>query len=68
MADAACDKKSLKSRTPSWEEFFLHYGAGAHLLAPIARWRYWNRFCWIVIAFGILGWIAALWLLRSYTE
>lgn len=68
MGDGGADDKRLKSFKPSLEHFFVQYGAGAHLLAPITRWRYWNRFCWIVIAFGIFGWIAGLWLLRSVTE
>lgn len=57
-----------RRRKPFFEHFFVQYGAGAHLFGPLTRWRYWNRFCWIVIVVGILGWILAFWLLRSFTE
>jgi phosphate/sulfate permease len=57
------------SRKPSlFEHLFLHYGAGAEVFVPLIRSRFWNRFCWIVIVLGILGWIAALWFLLEYTE
>ena len=57
--------KSVKSMC---EHFFLHYGAGSRIFAPITNCKLWNRFCWIVIALGIAGWIVGLWLLRSYSE
>jgi hypothetical protein len=51
-----------------FEHFFVHYGAGAQIFAPLIRARFWNTFCWIMIALGIVGWIVALWFLRGYTE
>jgi hypothetical protein len=59
------EPRSLKSL---FQHFFCEYGAGSHLLAPLTRWRYWNRFCWAIIVAGIIGWIVALWFLRSFTE
>jgi hypothetical protein len=33
-------------RKPSlFEHFFLHYGAGAEIFAPLTRSRFWNTFC-----------------------
>ena len=63
------DDESPPARKPSlFEHFFLRYGAGAELFAPLTRSRHWNTFCWTLIVLGILGWIVALWFLRGYTE
>lgn len=50
-----------------FERFFVYYGAGAQIFAPLTRAPFWNTFCWTLIVVGMLGWIAALWFLRAYT-
>jgi hypothetical protein len=62
------DNGSAPHKPSLFEHFFLHYGAGAHIFAPLTRARFWNTFCWTIIGLGILGWIAALWFLHGYTE
>ena len=62
------DNGSPRHKPSLFEHLFLHYGAGAEIFAPLTRSRYWNTFCWTLIVLGILGWIAALWFLRGYTE
>jgi hypothetical protein len=46
-----------------FEHFFLRFGAGAHLLEPLTKTRYWNTFCWTVIALGVFGWVILFWFL-----
>ena len=62
------DNEPASPKPSLFEHFFVHYGAGAQIFAPLIRARFWNTFCWIMIAVGILGWIVALWFLRGYTE
>jgi hypothetical protein len=51
-----------------FEHLFLRFGAGAHHLEPITKSRYWNAFCWTVIALGIIGWMILFWVLRTFSE
>jgi hypothetical protein len=51
-----------------FEHLFVRFGAGAHLLEPITKFKYWNAFCWTVIALGIVGWGILFWILPPFSE
>jgi hypothetical protein len=57
-----------KTRFAWFEHLFLRFGAGSHLLDPITQSKYWNTFCWTVIAFGIAGWMVLFWILPPFSE
>ncbi len=59
--------RSPKAKSPWFEHLFLRFGAGAHLLEPLTRAKYWNTFCWIIIALGIAGWIVLFWFVPPFT-
>ncbi|MBV9762170.1 MAG: hypothetical protein JO340_16525 [Acidobacteriaceae bacterium] len=65
---APVPRHGSRSRVALFEHIFLQYGAGAKLFKPLTRSPLWNRICWIMIVLGILGWVAAFWLLRGITE
>lgn len=50
------------------ERWFVRFGAGAHLLEPVTKSRYWNIFCWTVIALGIVGWGILFWIVPPFSE
>lgn len=56
-----------KRRVSTTEHLFLQYGAGSKLFKPLTNSRLWNRLCWALIVMGIIGWIAAFWLLRDFS-
>jgi hypothetical protein len=58
---------SDEPKTPSsrFETIFLRYGAGSPLFHPLTRNKFWNLICWTLIVVGVIGWILALWFIRS---
>ena len=62
-------EKEFEKARPAWfEHLFLRFGAGAHLLEPLTKAKYWNTFCWTLIAVGIIGWIILFWILPPFSE
>jgi hypothetical protein len=65
---AQIEKEFEKTRSAWFERLFLRFGAGAHLLEPLTKAKYWNAFCWTLIAVGIIGWIILFWILPPFSE
>ncbi len=63
------EKAPLRKNKSTWfEHLFLRFGAGAHLLAPLTKSKYWNTFCLTVITLGIIGWIVLFWIVPPFSE
>jgi hypothetical protein len=63
------EKEQWKKTRFAWfERLFLRFGAGAYLLEPLIKSRYWNVFCWTLITLGIIGWIILFWILPPFSE
>lgn len=68
QCDAPLPRDTLKRRVSLIEHVFLQYGAGAKVFKPLTGSPLWNRICWALIVMGIIGWLAAFWLLRGLSE
>jgi hypothetical protein len=46
----------FQSARGAFTHVFVRYGSGTDLLRPLTKTKWWNTFCWILIALGTVGW------------